>query len=305
MLLTVTVPEGLYPGDAMLVSAPDGQQYEICVPDGCFAGMAIDVDLPVDVPAIDETPSTSAAIRVTLVTLTVPDGLSAGMEMSVDWGGVMYNILVPDGVGAGQEISIELPSLEEPTPALEEPTPALEKPTPAFQEPPPYHDPTGPRTSHGMSPSRGYTGPEERTFLTQLDDAEDKLLSFMMDEMHMAGEDDGRPPSPPTVPLKKPPPPPPSHSLQRVVDIDAEYAGYRFRPGQRVHVMRSNGQFTLATVEYGYAMIFDLLYQVRTDDGLMKAAVDEQDMVEAPEAPPDPWAGFTDFMMGDDDAGCY
>ena len=62
MLLTVTVPDGLYPGDTMVVSAPDGQQFDICVPDGCFAGATIDVDLPVgDFPAIEETPSTSMA----------------------------------------------------------------------------------------------------------------------------------------------------------------------------------------------------------------------------------------------------
>ena len=31
------------------------------------------------------------------------------------------------------------------------------------------------------------------------------------------------------------------------------------------------------------------------DDGFL----DEEEMVEAPEAPPDPWAGFTDFMAGE------
>ena len=72
-------------------------------------------------------------------------------------------------------------------------------------------------------------------------------------------------------------------------------------PGQRVHVLRSNGAVTLATVEHGYEMMFDTLYQVRTDDGLMKAAVAEEELSEAPDAPPDPWSGFTDFMMGEDD----
>ena len=71
--------------------------------------------------------------------------------------------------------------------------------------------------------------------------------------------------------------------------------------GQRVHVLRSNGAVTLATVEHGYEMMFDTLYQVRTDDGLMKAAVAEEELSEAPDASPDPWSGFTDFMMGEDE----
>ena len=76
---------------------------------------------------------------------------------------------------------------------------------------------------------------------------------------------------------------------------------HRYKPGQRVHVLRSNGAVTLATVEHGYEMMFDTLYQVRTDDGLMKAAVAEEELSEAPHAAPDPWSGFTDFMMGEDD----
>lgn len=50
------------------------------------------------------------------VTLTVPDGVFAGMEMAVEWDGVTYNIAVPDGVGPGQEISVELPSAGEAPP---------------------------------------------------------------------------------------------------------------------------------------------------------------------------------------------
>ena len=87
---------------------------------------------------------------------------------------------------------------------------------------------------------------------------------------------------------------------RKMTDDGASGSSYVPETGQRVHVMRSNGRYTLATIEYGYEMIFDRLYQVRTDDGLMKAAVDEQEMVEAPEAEPDPWLGFTDFLMGDE-----
>ena len=278
MLLTVTVPEGLGPGDSMLIAAPDGQEFELCVPDGCFGGSSIDVELPVTeqprsrrvTPALPaEQPrsrrvtaealpigehhrsrrATPALPAMTLVSLTVPDGLYAGMEMSVDWGGLAYTITVPDGSAAGDEITIELPALE-------------------------AADPTG-----------GAAAPP-------MEEDADLLLSFMMAEMSTVDDDCPLPPPPP--PRLKRPPAEPMPAL-------AEPCHLLYKPGQRVHVLRSNGAFTLATVEYGYEMMFDTLYQVRADDGLMKAAVPEEELSDAPDASPDPWSGFTDYMMGDDD----
>ena len=150
MLLTVTVPEGLGPGDSMLIAAPNGQEFELCVPDGCFGGELIDVELPITeqprsrrvTPAlpteqprsrrvtaealpIGEPPrsrrATPALPAMTLVSLTVPDGLYAGMEMNVDWGGLAYTIIVPDGSAAGDEIDIELPALEAANPTAPPP----------------------------------------------------------------------------------------------------------------------------------------------------------------------------------------
>ena len=57
------------------------------------------------------------------VTLTVPDGVFAGMEMAVEWDGVTYNIAVPDGVGPGQQITVELPSASGAPPATAGMTP--------------------------------------------------------------------------------------------------------------------------------------------------------------------------------------
>jgi len=273
MLLSVTVPEGLEPGDSMLIAAPDGQEFELCVPDGCFGGTLIDVELPIAeqprsrrvTPAllteqprsrrvtaealpIGEHPrsrrATPALPAMTLVSLTVPDGLYAGMEMNVDWGGLAYTIIVPDGSAAGDVIDIELPALE-------------------------AANPTGP-------PPEGEA---------------EALLSFMLAEMSTADDDCPPPPLPPPR-LKRPPVEP--------LPLPEE-CPHRYKPGQRVHVLRSNGAVTLATVEHGYEMMFDTLYQVRTDDGLMKAAVAEEELSEAPDASPDPWSGFTDFMMGEDE----
>ena len=99
MLLTVHVPEGLAPGDSMCVEA-GGQTFTIVVPDDVYAGMSLEVDLPVDV----EQPQTQQ------VELVVPDGIGPGDAFSVEaeWGEV-FEITCPDGSAAGQTILIELP----------------------------------------------------------------------------------------------------------------------------------------------------------------------------------------------------
>tara|TARA_B100000768_G_C11140899_1_gene316048 strand:+ start:483 stop:629 length:147 start_codon:yes stop_codon:yes gene_type:complete len=47
-------------------------------------------------------------MATTSVEIVVPDGCSAGMDFTVEWGGTSYNITVPDGVTAGQLLTIEL-----------------------------------------------------------------------------------------------------------------------------------------------------------------------------------------------------
>ena len=54
-------------------------------------------------------------MATTSVEIVVPDGCSAGMDFTVEWGGTSYNITVPDGVTAGQLLTIELPALQEET----------------------------------------------------------------------------------------------------------------------------------------------------------------------------------------------
>ena len=44
------------------------------------------------------------------VEIVVPDGLGAGDEFTVEWGGTSYTIAVPAGVAAGQALTIELPA---------------------------------------------------------------------------------------------------------------------------------------------------------------------------------------------------
>lgn len=118
MLLTVAVPEGLGPGDTMLVTAPNGQEFELCVPEGCFAGASMEVDLPVDAttPPTDEAFSGRSRSSSVTVEVVVPDGCFEGTEFPVDWGGQEYNLTVPEGLGPGELLQVELPALEDEAP---------------------------------------------------------------------------------------------------------------------------------------------------------------------------------------------
>ena len=104
MLLQVTVPAGLQPGDPMSIEY-EGQEFTITVPDGCFEGMAIEVDLPV---GEDSTPPPPPAANVS-VEVVVPDGVFAGEEFLVEFDGQQFNIAVPEGCGPGDPIQVEVP----------------------------------------------------------------------------------------------------------------------------------------------------------------------------------------------------
>ena len=113
--VALQIPEGVYSGMEMSVEW-GGVSYSIAVPMGSYPGEEITVELPAlnEAAAPVEAPATPG---MTPVTLIIPDGTYAGMEMSVEWGGVSYSINVPDGTGPGQEITVELPSLDESLPS--------------------------------------------------------------------------------------------------------------------------------------------------------------------------------------------
>jgi hypothetical protein len=104
----IVVPDGLGAGDEFSVEW-GGVSYSIAVPDGMIGGQALTIELP----ALEETPTAESAQQTQAVEIMVPDGLGAGDEFSVEWGGVSYNIAVPDGVVGGQALTIELPALQE------------------------------------------------------------------------------------------------------------------------------------------------------------------------------------------------
>lgn len=124
----IVVPDGLKPGDNFEVEW-GGVNYSIAVPDGVRSGQALTIELP----ALEETGAGSAPSQseTTSVEIVVPDGLSAGDNFEVEWGGVSYSIAVPDGVCSGQSLTIELPSIvpEEEQPSdTGAPAPSLDAP---------------------------------------------------------------------------------------------------------------------------------------------------------------------------------
>ena len=105
MLLTVEVPDGVHPLDAMIVTGPDGREYEVQVPKGCFPGSSIEVDLP-----CSEANGTMSNQIARELQVTVPDGVEEGQLFTVEiTGGEAFEICCPDGCAGGSTIWVEVP----------------------------------------------------------------------------------------------------------------------------------------------------------------------------------------------------
>ena len=63
-------------------------------------------------------------------------------------------------------------------------------------------------------------------------------------------------------------------------DISLSGDAFKFRPGQRVELLRSDGAFSPGTIVLGFEGALDVLYKVRLDNGLFKEAVPEEDLSE-------------------------
>jgi hypothetical protein len=121
MLLSIEVPHGLGPGDTMLVAAPDGNEYQVVVPKGCFAGSPIDVDLPCEA-SLNET---------TELEVVVPEGVHEGETFSIEtaWGET-FDIACPAGCAPGHTVFVEVPQLADQM-AVERPlSPEPQQPAP-------------------------------------------------------------------------------------------------------------------------------------------------------------------------------
>ena len=90
-LITIAVPDGVEPGQALLVTGPDGEEIEVIVPEGVGAGDSFEVDVGAPPPSEDE------AADGQLMDVEVPDGVAPGQTLLVTgpagasrggWGGL-------------------------------------------------------------------------------------------------------------------------------------------------------------------------------------------------------------------------
>jgi hypothetical protein len=104
VLLNVTLPDGLLPGDSFQIASPHtGKEYVCVVPDKA-SGSEIAVDISDDGP--DSGP------EMVLMSVTVPDGLLPGDLFSIEAFGALFEIAVPEGYGGGCLLEVEVPAPE-------------------------------------------------------------------------------------------------------------------------------------------------------------------------------------------------
>jgi len=95
--VTVTVPDGVYPGDEFTLTY-EGTELSVTCPDGCGPGDAINLQ-------IDAPPSGMQQVNV-----VVPPGCYPGSEFTVEFNGTSFNIVVPDGLRPGMDMTVEVPA---------------------------------------------------------------------------------------------------------------------------------------------------------------------------------------------------
>ena len=95
MLMLVTIPGNLQPGDLFSVAA-SGQEWSITCPDGVFGGQELEVELPIE----DEEPHQTgcAPSYSDFVDVSVPDGIGPGDEFLVELcDGFQFYVMAPAG----------------------------------------------------------------------------------------------------------------------------------------------------------------------------------------------------------------
>lgn len=67
-------------------------------------------------------------------------------------------------------------------------------------------------------------------------------------------------------------------------DFSSDDYDFRYRPGRPVQVLRTDGSYSPAVIEYGFDGVYETLYCVRLASGLVKSAVPESEMYDANDA---------------------
>ena len=287
MLLQVTIPDGLYPGDPMTI-AVGNDEFTIIVPDGVACGEVLDVDLPLagETAAMETAPST--------VLVVVPDGCFEGDEFIVALEGREFSIGVPAGCGPGIEIEVEVPAPEESAKSrkardMVDSTPFVDStPTTASLRTDAAslssYELIGMRAMLVGLISNGLLNGKKGTVVSY--DTEKDLLKLSVDHMHpyMAVRREH------LFPLPWEEEPDLSNDEE---PIEAPPAGVHY-VGDRVNVERSNGRTSLATI-VEYDEVFEA-YVVDVGNGVLKYGVEESYMT--PYETSNEWVGPATRVCG-------
>jgi len=284
MHLTVTIPEGVREGERLAITHHGGADLEVQVPAGYRAGDELCVSVGSPDEEVDETMSVPRAVGMELVEVSVPEGVVSGESFPVvaPWGET-FLVTLPEGESAGSTIMVELP-----LPSLAEDS----------QES--HHRDDNDGCMVGSPPKRTRQARVSREHRTSREIAREhehlgSTTGGFLEEVgggHHSLEEASRPwrehgegeggeggdlcfedswtqcasPSRAGTP--------------------ASAGLHRYVPGTRVHVLRSNGTYSVARVLASFEGVFDTLYQVELESGQVKQAVPEEEMYAEDAADP-------------------
>lgn len=99
----VEVPAGCFPGTEILVTHGE-QSVTVVIPEGMQPGEMMMLSLPPSSHLLDAPPA---------VEVNVPDGCWVGDTFNVDYNGRSWSVVVPDGCGPGSLLLVDVPNDEE------------------------------------------------------------------------------------------------------------------------------------------------------------------------------------------------
>lgn len=112
VLLDVTIPAGVVPGDDLRVNIPSGEELVVMIPKGFAAGDVLSVECDLE----DRSTSTRACPVPTSeeVSVIVPDDVYEGESFACEIAnGEVFDIIVPPGCGPGDTIFCQVPTVGE------------------------------------------------------------------------------------------------------------------------------------------------------------------------------------------------
>jgi hypothetical protein len=180
--------------------------------------------------------------------VVIPDGLLASDVMAVESSrGMSYELVVPYGCSGGMTIEVDLPADEESNEqsAMEQVEIVV---PPSVRSGEPFSVEFGGRVFEIICPDGCGGG---STIVVELPASNSEV--------------------PPDAPAAE-------HDAPANA-VPADYP-YKFKPGQRVELWRSDGAESPGYIVAGFEGVFDVCYKVKLDNGLFKEAVPEEEISE-------------------------